>query len=579
MIDGGERVARVLEAHGVPFLFTLVGGHISPILVAAKRRGIRVVDVRHEATAVFAADGVARLTGTPGVAVVTAGPGVTNALTALQNAAMAQSPVVLIGGATATLLRGRGSLQDIDQVSLLEPMVKWLARPNRLRDVVPSLERAFREARAGVPGPVFVELAIDLLYSREIVVGWSGSMLDRPGPRTLAHRAVGLYVDLHLRRLFSGGDEEPKIRRPKPAPPRTPSWLGLQRAASWLASAERPALVLGSQAVLRPQRARDLAAAVVRLGIPVWLSGAARGLLGAEHPLLFRHARRDALKRADVVVLAGVPNDFRLDYGRHVSRARVVGINLSREDLRKNRRPDVGLRADPHATLEMLSHRITQRPEREAWLAELREREAKRETEIAAMAETAGEGGVNPLALCRAIDRALDDDSVLVGDGGDFVATASYVVRPRGPMSWLDPGVFGTLGVGAGFALAAKLVRPDADVWILWGDGAAGYSIVEMDTFVRHGLPVIAVVGNDAAWTQILRDQEPLLGDDVACRLLPTDYHAVAEGLGAKGLYLSSLDGAARILAEAVATSRAGTPTLVNVRLAPTAFRKGSISV
>jgi len=578
-MDGGERVARVLEAHGVPFLFTLVGGHISPILVAAKRRGIRVVDVRHEATAVFAADAVARLTGTPGVAAVTAGPGVTNALTALQNAAMAQSPVVLIGGATATLLRGRGALQDIDQISLLEPMVKWVARPDRLRDVVPSLERAFRKAREGVPGPVFVELAIDLLYAREVVVGWTGSMLERPGPRTLANRAMDWYVDLHLRRVFAGRDDEPKIRHPRPAPPRTPWQLGVRRAAAWLSTAERPALVLGSQAVGRPQHVRDLAAAVDRLGIPVWLSGAARGLLGADHPLLFRHARRDALKRADVVVLAGVPNDFRLDYGRHLSRARVVGINLSREDLRKNRRPDVGLRADPHATLEMLSHRITRGPPREAWLAELRQRESKREAEIAAMAGMAGEGGVNPLTLCKAIDGALDEDSVLVGDGGDFVATASYIVRPRRPLSWLDPGVYGTLGVGAGFALAAKLVRPDADVWILWGDGAAGYSIVEMDTFVRHGLPVVAVVGNDAAWTQILRDQEPILGDDVACRLLPTDYHAVAEGLGSKGLRASTLDEVPGVLAEAVATARAGTPTLVNVRLTPTAFRKGSISV
>jgi acetolactate synthase-1/2/3 large subunit len=338
-------------------------------------------------------------------------------------------------------------------------------------------------------------------------------------------------------------------------------------------------LVIGSQAVARPERARELRAAVERLGIPTWLSGAARGVLGASHPLLFRHARREALKRADVVVLAGVPNDFRLDYGRHLSRARVVGINLSREDLRKNRRPDVGLLADPHAGLEVLSRRITQSPAREAWLAELGEREAKRETEIAAMESEPGEGGVNPLALCRAIDRQLDDDSVLVGDGGDFVATASYVVRPRGPRSWLDPGVFGTLGVGAGFALAAKLVRPDADVWLLWGDGAAGYSIVEMDTFVRHGLPIVAVVGNDAAWTQILRDQEPLLGDDVACRLLPTDYDAVAEGFGAKGLRVSSLEDVPGVLAEAVATARAGTPTLVNVRLAATVFRKGSISM
>src|SRR5688572_19078928 len=177
-MDGGERVARVLEAHGVPFLFTLVGGHISPILVAAKRRGIRVVDVRHEATAVFAADAVGRLTGTPGVAAVTAGPGVTNAVTAVKNAALAQAPVVLLGGATATLLKGRGALQDIDQVALLEPHVKWLGRPVKVRDVVPAVERAFHEAAEGVPGPVFVELAIDLLYSRDTVIGWAGPQVD-----------------------------------------------------------------------------------------------------------------------------------------------------------------------------------------------------------------------------------------------------------------------------------------------------------------------------------------------------------------------------------------------------------------
>jgi acetolactate synthase-1/2/3 large subunit len=313
--------------------------------------------------------------------------------------------------------------------------------------------------------------------------------------------------------------------------------------------------------------------------VPVWLSGTARGVLGASHPLLLRHARRDALKRADVVVLAGVPNDFRLDYGRHVARAKVVGIHPSAADLTLNRRPDVRLVCDVQTALAGLAELLPPTPPREAWWAELHEREARREAEITALAEAPGDGRLNPLALCRAVDTALDDDSVLVGDGGDFVATASYTVRPRGPRSWLDPGVFGTLGMGAGFALAAKLVRPDADVWLLWGDGAAGYSILELDTFVRHGLPIVALVGNDAAWTQILRDQQPLLGDDVACRLAPTDYHVIAEGCGAKGFRVSDPAAVAGVLAEAVTTSRAGTPVLVNAILAPTTFRQGSISV
>jgi acetolactate synthase-1/2/3 large subunit len=577
-MDGGERVARVLDAHGVPFVFTLVGGHISPILVAAKRHGIRVVDVRHEATAVFAADAVGRLTGTPGVAAVTAGPGVTNAVTAVKNAALAQAPMVLLGGATATLLEGRGALQDIDQVALLEPHVKWLGRPAKVRDVVPAVERAFHEAADGVPGPVFVELAIDLLYSREIVIGWAGPQVDPPPGATLRQRVVGWAVRRHLASVFARSDA-PSFRPPRPPADLAPSAGAVRRAAAMLASAERPVLVLGSQAVRRPDRARTLATAVDRLGLPVWLSGMARGLLGAHHPLLLRHARRDALKRADVVVLAGVPNDFRLDYGRHLARARVIGINLSAGDLRKNRRPDLGILADPHLTLSALAELTAGPPSRDAWWAELREREARRDTEIDALAAAPSDGRLNPLALCRSIDAALDDDSVLVGDGGDFVATASYTVRPRGPLSWLDPGVFGTLGVGAGFALAAKLVRPDADVWLLWGDGAAGYSIVELDTFVRHGLPIVAVVGNDAAWTQILRDQQPLLGDDVACRLAPTDYHVVADGLGAKGFRVSDPEDVAGVLAEAVTTARAGTPVLVNALLAPTTFRQGSISV
>ncbi|MEQ1505596.1 MAG: thiamine pyrophosphate-binding protein [Myxococcota bacterium] len=575
-MNGGSRVAEVLKAHGVPFLFTLVGGHISPILVAAKAKGIRVVDVRHEVNAVFAADAVARLTGIPGVAAVTAGPGVTNAITAIKNAQLAQSPVVLLGGATATLLRGRGSLQDIDQVALIKPHVKWLARPDRMSQVVPALERAFHEAQDGVPGPVFVELAIDLLYDESIVREWTKAKTDKPNP-TWVDRAQSTYIRGHLRYVFGRGGE-PSFHAPRPIDLRTAAERDLAKAAALLQGAERPVMVIGSQATLHPTRIDELVAAIDKLGIPVYLSGMARGLLGAGHPLQLRHKRREALKRADVVVLAGVPNDFRLDYGAHVSRCKVVGINLSNHDLTANRGPDVGLLADPHHTLVALSRRLTP-VARDAWLRELKERDAGRESEIDGMASAAPDGGLNPLAFCRALDRKLAPDSVLVGDGGDFVATAAYTVSPRGPLSWLDPGVFGTLGVGAGFALGAKLVRPDADVWLLWGDGAAGFSLIETDTFVRHGVPVISVIGNDAGWTQILRDQEPVLHDDVACRLAYTDYHVIAEGCGGKGLKVDRQDAVDAAFDEAVATSRAGTPVTINAILGKTDFRKGSISM
>ncbi len=574
-MDGGARVAQLLEAYGVRFVFTLVGGHISPILVGCEQRGIRVIDVRHEVNTVFAADAVARLTGIPGVAIVTAGPGVTNTITAVKNAQMAQSPLVLIGGATATMLRGRGSLQDIDQVSLIAPHVKYVGRPNHVRDVIPTLERAFYEATSGVPGPVFVELAVDLLYDESIVREWYKAKTDGP-PRDLADRAVKTYVKLHLANQFALSDWR------TPGPPKAPfvpthTDKDVQRAADLLRKAERPVLVLGSQVVLDAPRVDEVAAAVEAMGIPVYLSGMARGLLGADHPMQLRHKRRNALKEADVVLLAGVPNDFRLDYGSHVARATLISVNRSKEDLTKNRRPDHGVLADPGRFLVDLSAALGALDHAE-WLDVLRERDVARDTEIRGMAEERTQY-CNPLDVCLGMDKALVEDSILVVDGGDFVATASYIVQPRRPLSWLDPGVFGTLGVGAGFALGAKLCRPDADVWLIYGDGSAGFSMQEFDTFVRHNVPVIAVIGNDAGWTQILRDQEPTLGSDVACVLRHTDYDKVAEGWGGKGIRIDDPSQVDAAMAQAVELSRAGHPVCVNALIGRTDFRKGSISI
>lgn len=580
-MNGGRRVADVLAAQGVRYLFTLCGGHISPILVECQRRDIRVVDVRHEVNAVFAADAVARLTGIPGVAAVTAGPGVTNALTAIKNAQLAQSPLVLIGGATATLLRGRGALQDIDQMSLIRPHVKWAGRPTSLREVVPALEKAFQIARSGVPGPVFVELAVDLLYDQRVVREWVSKQLDKP-KKSLAERAQSVYIRGHMAYVFT---EARGVRLKPPAP--TPQALAeadqIDAAAQRIGSAERPIMVLGSQAMLHPARTRELIAAVERMGVPVYLSGMARGLLGKSHPLLMRHQRRNALREADVVVLCGVPCDFRLDYGAHVARAHVIGVNLSERDLTLNRKPNLPVLGDPLAFLRDVARALPDKaPGREPWFATLRSREQARDDEIQAMARQEpadGASRINPLRLCQAIDATLADQSVLVGDGGDFVATASYTVAPRGPYSWLDPGVFGTLGVGAGFALGAKLVRPQADVWLLYGDGAAGFSIMEFDTFARHGIPVIAVVGNDAGWTQIARDQVELVGADTGCRLTYMDYHKVAEACGGVGIRVDDPAQVSDALARAVDISRGGKPVLINAILGATDFRKGSLSM
>ncbi|HUF79244.1 MAG TPA: thiamine pyrophosphate-binding protein, partial [Thermoanaerobaculia bacterium] len=520
-MNGGAHLAQVLEAQGVRFLFTLCGGHISPILVEAKRRGIRVVDVRHEATAVFAADAVARLTGVPGVAAVTAGPGVTNTVTALQNAAMAESPLVVLGGATATLLKGRGALQDIDQLSLVRPLVKQAFAARRVRELAPALERAFQVALDGVPGPVFVECPVDLLYDRELVEGWYGGR----GGKGVAGRLVQSYLSLHARRLFAGaGEARPSARLEVAAPEPEPA--AVARAARLLSRARRPVLVVGSGAVAEPAGAAEVAAAVERLGMPTYLAGMARGLLGADHRLQLRHARTPALREADLVVLAGFPVDFRLDYGRKIARkAKIVAAGRDPRLLERNRRPTVTAVGDAGRFLRALAGKREGKAGGvgaaagdpgvwSEWLGTLRARDAERDAEIARQAEEEAPP-VNPILLLRELEAVLPDDSILVADGGDFVATASYVLRPRGPLRWLDPGPFGTLGVGAGFALGAKLCRPEAEVWLLYGDGSAGYSLAEVDTFVRHGVAVIAVVGNDAAWMQIARDQVEILGDAV----------------------------------------------------------------
>lgn len=581
---GGEQIAEVLVRRGVRFLYTLCGGHIAPILVAAKRRGIRVLDVRDEASAAFAADASSRLSGIPGVVAVTAGPGLTNIITAVKNAQMAQSPMVILGGATGTILKGRGSLQDIDQEALFEPHVKWMATVDRVRDLAAAVEQAFDEAQLGVPGPVFVECPVDLLYEEKLVRGLYGVGEEAPPPRSFGEKAQRAYLRWHLGRLFGGAARQP-VLAPQPLPAPRATGAELKRVAAALAKAQRPVLVVGSQAVVRGERVDRIAAAIEKLGVPTYLSGMARGLLGAASPVQLRHNRKVALKEADLVLLAGVPSDFRLDYGRHVSsRAKLVSCNLSGLDLVKNRKPDLPLLADPGLTLISLAEQAggSARPE---WLDQLRKRDAERDREIEAKANAAAgaaggaESFIDPIFLCRAIDRALAEDSVVVADGGDFVATASYILRPRGPLRWLDPGVFGTLGVGGGFALGAKAERPASEVWLLWGDGSAAYSLAEFDTFARHGLPIIAVVGNDAGWTQIAREQVEILGDDCGTVLARTDYHRVAEGYGGKGIVIRSHAEVEPALAEAKRLAREGHPVLINAWLGKTDFRKGSISM
>ena len=571
---GGDRIAEALAAHGVTHLFTLCGGHIAPILVAARARGIRVLDVRDEATAVFAADASARLSGRPAVAALTAGPGITNSITALKNAQLAQSPVVVLGGAAPTALQGRGALQDIDQRALVAPHVKRFIRVRRVRELASAVGEAFAAAGSGVPGPVFVECAVDLLYDEALIRRWYA---DAAGKGTaLGDRLLRWYLTRHVERLFAAGGGALEVR--EAAVPRASEGV-LRRAAAALARAERPLAVIGSQAVARAAAVQPLAEAIGRLGLPVYLSGMARGLLGRDHPLQLRHRRREALREADCVLLAGVPCDFRLDYGRHIRRAAtLIAANRSGRDARLNRRPDVAAIGDASLFIEELAQRVPPAAHRQAWIAALRARDAEREAQIAREAQACGQF-VNPLALLQAVERIAGPDALFVADGGDFVATASYVLRPRAPLTWLDPGAFGTLGVGAGFALGAAAVWPQRELWIVFGDGACGWSLAEFDTFVRHRIPVIAVVGNDGGWTQIAREQVKLLGDDTGTVLARSAYHEVAAGFGAAGLLVQRPEDVEPALARARDLSRQGRPVLVNVWLDRSEFREGSLSM
>lgn len=579
---GGDAIASVLARRGIRHLFTLCGGHISPILTGAKSRGIDVVDVRDEASAVFAADATARLTGRPGVAAVTAGPGVTNTTTAVKNAQMAESPILILGGATATVLEGRGALQDIDQLSLMEPLTKWSASLSRVKELKPAVERGLEVATSGTPGPVFLEVPVDLLYPEDLVREWFMKQSGVETPEGIGQRALKLYLKGHLAKQFNVPANPLRYNRPSVpdlAAKKAESSIG--DVAGRLEEADRPALVVGSQALVNYDRdqARSLARAVEALDVPTFLAGGARGLLGQHSDIQFRHGRSTALSSSDLAIIAGFPCDFRLKYGQCFGAdTEVASANLSLETLYLNQIPDYALQIHPGRFLRQLSHRVHETPDTEEWFGQLREREQERDASLHAKADQQTEG-VNAVALFERLEEHIGDDSILVVDGGDFVATGAYVLRPRGPLAWLDPGVFGTLGVGGGFAVGASVARPDEQVWLIWGDGSSAYSLAEFDTCVRHGLAPIAVIGTDGSWAQIEREQVNILDDDVATTLDRNDYHRVAEGYGAEGIVVTELDEVDDAVERAKNLAAEGTPVVLNVHIGQTDFREGSISM
>ena len=572
MLHIGLDIGSFFKQKNISSIFTLCGGHISPILVGCEKENIDIIQVRDEVSAVFAADAVSRLTDSIGVAIVTAGPGVTNTVTAIKNAQMAQSPVLLIGGAAATLLKGRGSLQDIDQISLLKTYVKSAVSVKKTRDVIPTLANAINTAISGVPGPVFVELPIDLLYPEEDIRNEFMNQLPKSG---FFGKIAQWYVNRHLNDLFSSKKSSIKVN---PVKAFKLDQHKIDKAALSIVKAKKPVFLLGNQVTQNKEFLSMCLKSLDKLSAPVYTSGMARGCFNSSDKYFFRHNRKHALKNADVVVTLGVPLDFRLGYGFSVNKdATLISINKSKEDLNKNRKPDISIHADPTRIMHEIG-KIINPPSCQEWIKELSVLEESREKEIQQFSETKTDF-VNPVYLCKTIDKLIDENSILVADGGDFVGTASYTVRPRSALGWLDPGPFGTLGVGGGFAIGAKSSFPEKEVWVFYGDGASAYSLAEFDTLCRHKLPVIAIIGNDASWQQIAREQKQMLGSNIGTELAFNAYEKVAEGYGGKGYYVDNQDSLFETLKLAKEDAKLGYPVLVNVKLSKSDFRKGSISV
>jgi acetolactate synthase I/II/III large subunit len=539
-VSGGRLVAQALKRHGIDVVFTLCGGHIQAIYDGCIEEGIAIYDTRHEQTAAFAADGHARVTGKPGVALVTAGPGVTNAVTAMANAQRAGVPMICIGGAGPRSLSDMGSLQDIDSVRVMRPVTKWAVQIPETRRIKEYVDSAFRIAQAGLPGPVYLEAPLDLL-------------------------------------MDSASDELPSTSPMSPARPGADP-ASVAHAGRLLDASERPCFIVGSQLRWSPRRT-ILERASRHFAVPFFLNGMARGALGPDHPALFSHSRKHALSRADLILVLGTPLDFRVGYGRAPAwnaDGRVVQVDLDGTQLGHNRTLDLGVQADVGYFLEALCDQASPKTA-PIWMQELEEVEQQKRASLREEID-AHTNPPNPLRVCHELGKRLGKSDIVIGDGGDFVASAAHVLLLEWPQLWMDPGPLGTLGIGPGYALAASLARPDARTVILFGDGAFGLSGLEFEALARHKRPVVAVIGNDAAWSQIRRGQVQMYGEEraVATRLDYTRYEQVVQALGGKGYWVERIEELGPALDGAFATD---VPSCVNVRISSSSFRKNAISV
>jgi acetolactate synthase-1/2/3 large subunit len=543
-VTGGHLVARALKAEGVEAIFTLCGGHIIDIYEGCTDAGIRIIDVRHEQAAAHAADAWTRLTGVPGCAVVTAGPGTTDTVTAVANAWRAQTPMLVIGGQGALRQAHMGSLQELDHVGLMKPITKFAATVYHTERIPEMVGMAFRQAYSGRPGPVFLEIPRDVL---DASVG-EAAVVD-PGKYRSTGRMAG----------------DPDL---------------LNRAAAHMELAERPVVLAGSQ-VWHCRAVAALQMFAEYFAVPVYLNGAARGCLPPGHPYLFNRSRREALAHADRVLVIGTPFDFRLGYGKRLAAdACVIQVDLDYAELGHNRGVDYGITGDARLVLAKLATLRSREdvPERHRpWLEHLREVERKAlERDLPLLSSDAVP--IHPLRLAREINDFLREDTIFIGDGGDVVTISASVIQPRRPGQWLDPGPLGTLGVGMPFAIAAKVARPEQEALVLFGDGAFGFNGFEFDTAVRFHLPVVSVVGNNAAWNQIRYGQIAKYGaarGDIANLLEPTRYDRVVEALGGHGEHVTGPKDIRPALERARASCK---PACVNVMIDPNVYSSGTMN-
>ena len=533
MSHGGRLAAKALKAAGVECVFTLSGGHVMGIYDGCLDEGIRVIDVRHEQAAVHAADAWARLNpGRVGVAILTAGPGVTDGVTGVANAWRANSPILVIGGQGPFNNLRRGSLQEMDHVSVMKPITKWADACYETGRIAEYIELAVRTAMSGVPGPSFLEIPMDVLHA----------------PIDVDSVPMPSFRDY---RVASAAPAE-----------RVEAALDLLRAAT------QPMLMAGT-ALKWSEGGPALRRFAEATNIPVFTNGMGRGQLPMSHPQFFNRTRKDALAGADLVVLAGTPLDFRMKYGASIpADAKVVQLDLDETLIGQNRSTDVGLVGNLGANLDaMLDGLSPGELDFSDWSATLRATEDAAEQALAAQL-TSDEVPIDPMRLCKAIADviAADDEMIVIGDGGDIVAQASKVLKVPERGTWMDPGPLGTLGVGMPFALAAQLANPNRRVLIIYGDGSFGLNGFEFDTAVRFGLPIVGVVGNDAAWGQMMRPQAMIYGTDrlVATTLTYTRYDKVVEALGGHGEHVTEPSEIVPAIERALAS---GKPALVNVEM------------